>query len=225
MVINKSPPYIKSYIKKVNKKISRNNIGCISLNTNEIYNLTLGMFPNTNIEGEYTIPKGKVDEIDKKNSIYTKVREFIEETKYTHPLFKTILNQHFLNPNFKSFLNDEKYILNESWIGLDGNVYYCEYSVFVIKSMKELIQVGYNNNSIVPFSYFLKNFLIYKNCNNHYRKYIQSSNLDSQKITEFIPIQIAIQLLNEHKINNNNKDNNDSRIQFNDIMRILTSTL
>ena len=227
MIINKSPPYIKSRIRKSNKKNSKNNFfGYISLNTNEKYNLTLGMFPNTTLEGEYTLPKGKMDDIDKKNSIYTKVREFIEETKLIHKDFSTILNQHFIDPNFKSFLNDEKFIIKESWIGLNGIIYYCEYSVFVIKSMNELVPINLNNNNdkaIVPFNYFLNNFSIYKNCNRYHKKYLKSSNLDRQKTTVIVPIPRAVQLLNEHKINNNN-DNADSRIQLKDIMKILIST-
>ena len=216
MVINESPPYIKPRVK--------NNIGYITLNTNEKYNLISNMFPNSNLEGQYTLPKGKMDDIDKKNCIYTKVREFIEETKYTHPQLIELANKHYVNPKFKSFLNDERFTLRESWMGLDGIVYYCEYSVFIINSMEELILVNIN---IVPFQYFLDNFLVYKNCNKYYKKYIQSSNLDSQKETKFILIDDCIRLLNEHKINNNNNNNNnkckskDSRLMSNDIFNIL----
>ena len=252
MVMNKSPPYIKTHImnkkkKQINNNNNNNNIGSsyninnknnknnksfcklnfdnININTNEYYNLLLNSFPNSSLEGEYTLPKGKIDNIlDKKNCIYTKVREFIEETKYTHPSFSSILNKHYKDPNFKSFLNNEKFILRETWIGLDNKIYNCEYSVFIIESMNELNFIG-NRNNIVPFNYFLTYFDVYKNCDKYHKKYKQSSNLDRKKTTLFISINEGIDLLNQHKINiYKNNDNRDSRIQASDIYSITVSS-
>ena len=220
IVINKSPPYIKTYIRKNKRNSHKSHFVNIRINSNEKYSLILSLFPNSSLEGEYTLPKGKIDEIDQKNKIYTKVREFIEETKLSHPYLLSMLNNHYNNLNFKSFLNDEKYILRESWIGLDNNIYNCEYSVFVINSINELIPIS-NKNNIVPFDYFLKNFDIYRNCNNFYKKYKQSSKLDSQKKTLFLSINEGIDLLNKHKINIYQNKSNDSRLQINDVKKYI----
>lgn len=227
MVINKSPPYIKTILKRKNKNYHKQNYGYIFINNNEKYNILLNGFPNSSLEGEYTLPKGKIDDMDKRNSINTKVREFIEETKYTHRSFKYILNKHYNDPKFISFLNNEKYIIKESWLGLDNKIYNCEYSILLIDSMNELIPIG-NNNNTVSFNYFTKNFKVYENCHKYYKRYRSSSNLDSQKETLFLPLSEAIELVNIHKINlfnNNDNDgyNNDSRIKLNDILKIITS--
>ena len=220
IVINKSPPYIKTYLKKFNKYFHRANFRHIAVNTNEKYNLLLNSFSNSSLEGEYTLPKGKIDDMDKKNKIFTKVREFIEETKLTHPSFPYLLNQHYRDPNFKSFLNDESYIIRESWLGLNNKIYNCEYSVFVIDSMRELIPLKCGNT--VPFNYFLTEFDVYQDCDKYYKKYKQSSNLDSQKTTIFAPIKAGIKLLNEHKINLINNNNYDSRLQISAIYNIIS---
>ena len=214
MVINKSPPYMKLNMKKNHHS---KNFGNITVNTNEKYNLLLSAFPNSSLEGEYTLPKGRIDYMDKKNKNFTKVREFIEETKYTHPLFSPLLNKHYQDSNFKSFLNDENYILQESWLGLDNKLYKCEYSVFVIDSINELEYINNHCSNTVPFSYFIKSFNVYQDCSKYKKKYKQSSNLDSQKQTLFVPIEIGINLLNRDKIN----IDNNSLIQANDIYQIL----
>ena len=221
IVLNKSPPYIKSYMKKVVKNFSKTNFGKIKVNTNEKYNLLLSAFPNSTLEGEYTLPKGRIDDMDKKNSIFTKVREFIEETKVTHPLFSQLLNKHYQDSSFKSFLNDENFILRERWLGLDNKIYNCEYSVFIINSIKELIFVNDVNSNTVPFSYFLDSFNVYRDCGIYYKKYKQSSSLDRQKQTLFLPIEIGFNLLNQHKIRIN--DEKKSIIQADDIYRIIHS--
>ena len=221
LVINKSPPYMKMNMKNKIRNYNRKLFMQFNVNTNEKYNLLLSLFPNSSLEGEYTLPKGKIDDMDKKNSIFTKVREFIEETKYTHSSFSDLLNNHYCNSEFKSFLNDEKYILRESWLGLDNKIYNCEYSVFVIDSINELIPTNNNKNLIVPFKYFLTQFNVYQNCDKYYKRYKQSSNLDSQKHTIFIDIEDGISLLNQHKINLKGNDNCDSRIQAKDIFRIM----
>ena len=211
IVLNKSPPYVKTYLndgrKNKNKKLLNPirldnlivNAG-LRVNTNEKYNLLLSSFSHATLEGEYTLPKGKMDVMDEKRSIFTKVREFIEETKHTHPLFPALLNEHYRDPNFQSFLNDENFILRESWLGLDNRVYHCEYSVLVIDAITELIPVS-SSHSVVPFKYFLTHFDIYKNCKKYYKKYRRGSNLDRQKVTLFLPIVTAVNLLNQHKLN------------------------
>lgn len=227
IVINKSTPYIKTSMRKDNENIFQTtNFGQIKVNTNEKYNLMLSSFPNSTLEGEYTLPKGKIDDMDGRDFIFTKIREFIEETKNTHPLFRVILNKHYQDSNFISFLNDEKSILRECWLGLDNKIYKCEYSVFVVDSMRELFSVNdKNNDNTVPFDYFLNEFDVYRNCNKYKKKYKQSSKLDSQKITLFLPIEIGIDLLNQHKINlmKEYNSNYDSRIQSNDIYSIISS--
>ena len=218
MVINKSLPYIKSQLIE-----NSNNNGYNTLNTNEKYNITLNMFPNTTLEGEYTLPKGKIDVMDQNNTIYTKLREFIEETKLTHPDFSTIANNHYAYPDtFQSFLNDKNNIVRESWMGLNGVTYYCEYSVFVIQSLKELVPIS--DVGVVPFNYFLQNFAVYKNSDKYYKRYSQSSILDRHKTTYFVPIYKAIQLLNEHKINNNT-NNVDSRLKLTDIITAINKKI
>ena len=218
IILNKSPPYIKSYIKKVVKNFYKTNFGKIKVNTNEKYNLLLSAFPNFSLEGEYTLPKGRIDDMDKKNCIFTKVREFIEETKLTHPSFSQLLNKHYQDSNFKSFLNDENFILRECWLGLDNKIYKCEYSVFIINSIQELVFVNDESSNTVPFNYFLNSFDIYRDCNKYHKKYKQSSNLDSQKETLFLPIETGINLINQHKISIDDEKN--SIIQINDIYRI-----
>ena len=222
IIINQSQPYIINNIKKQNKYFYKQNYCRILLNTNEKYNLTLNLFPNASLEGEYTLPKGKIDDMDKKNCVNTKVREFIEETKHSHPCFKPLLDQHFNDRNFKSFLNDENFIIRESWIGLDNKIYHCEYSVLVINSMSELIPVNNNNNNTVPFNYFLSQFKVYANCNKYYKRYKQSSNLDKKKNIIILPIKKGIELLNEHKINATVDNDKDSRIQIDDILQIMS---
>ena len=58
MVINKSPPYINS---NVNRKYFNQKYRYIRLNTNEKYNLDLGLFPDATLEGEFMLPKGQMD--------------------------------------------------------------------------------------------------------------------------------------------------------------------
>ena len=221
MVINKSPPYINS---NINRKYFKQKYGAVKLNTNEKYNLDLGLFPDATLEGEFTLPKGHVDYMDKKNPIFTKIREFIEETKLSHPTLNYLLKKHFEDPNFKSFLNDENFIIREQWLGLNGNIYRCEYSVFVIDSMEELVPINCYYNNTVPFEYFVNNFLIYSNCDKYFKEYRKSSKLDSFKKTLITSISTGISLLNEHKINvyvDDDGGGGDSRIETQDLIRYI----
>ena len=104
--------------------------------------MDLALFPTATLESEFSLPKGQMDRMDRKNPIFTKIREFIEETKYSHPCFENLMEKHFKNPKFKSFLNDQNFIIKEQWMGLNGIIYECEYSVFLIDSMDELIPVN-----------------------------------------------------------------------------------
>ena len=203
-------------IKKKFKNKQKYGYRLLPLSINEKYNLDLNLFPNTFLEGEYSLPKGHMDNIDKNNCIFTKVREFIEETKFFHPYFKKLLENHYADHNFKSFLNDETFILREKWIGLNNKIYTCEYSVFVINSISELFSIT-ENNKAVPFNFFLS-FKVFSDCYKYHKKYNQSSNLDRQKSTIIVPISYGIQLINEHKISI--KDS-DSRIKENDIRKLM----
>lgn len=197
MVLNQSVPYIYT---KMCKKEFKQRYGYINLNTNEKYNLDLNLFPNATLEGEFTLPKGQIDHIDNKNCILTKIREFIEETKYTHPTLEKLFQKHYENPNFKSFLNDPDYMLHDKYLGLDGKIYECEYSIFVIDSIKELIPINGDNN-IVPFKFFIDNLFIHSNYESKdYKNYQRSSKLDQLKKTIFISIENGIYLINKHKI-------------------------
>ena len=226
IVLNQSPPYITTKLMRVNNKYDF----LCNVTLNEKYNLDISMFPDTCLEGEYTLPKGHIDKIDRNKKYFTKVREFIEETKYTHPYFKYVLEQHFQNPNFKSFLNDEKYIIREKWKGLDNKIYNCEYSVFCIENLKELIPVELENN-VVPFNFFVKNFSFFRQDSKYCKRYQQSCKWDSLKKTKFLKISEGIELINQHKINislnNNNNNNNDhyndSRINEKNIKEIINA--
>ena len=215
IVMNKSPCYIKTKLEyfKGGRNLHRNNFGYVMLNSNEKYSLDMGLFPNATLEGEYTLPKGHMESIDNDNYIFTKLREFIEETKYTHPIFYTLFENHYESKKFKSFLNDENFIIREKWMGLNNKIYESEYSVFIIDSINELKQIRKTNN-IVPFKHFLK-YSIYSKCFQYYDRYMKSCRLDRYKTTEFLPIERGIQLLNQHKLKEYKS------ITMNDILKYL----
>ena len=228
ILLNKSLPYINTKLHKINIDSVYNcrRVPSYSVSLNEKYNLQLSMFPNATLEGNYSLPKGHTETIDRHNCIFTKVREFIEETKYTHPYLHQLMERHYQDTNFKSFLNDENFIIKEEWWGLDNKRYRCEYSVFFIESMNDLVPVVRKNNSsgIVPFNFFLKNFSIYRHCEQYYKKYKYNSKLDKFKQVVFMKIPEAIKLLNEHKINVFQNEI-DSRISQNDITSILEKSI
>ena len=216
MVINTSPPYIDSTI---SKKIFKQKYKYIDLNTNEKYNLDLALFPTATLEGEFSLPKGQMDRMDQKTPIFTKIREFIEETKYSHPCLENLMEKHFKNPKFKSFLNYQNFIIKEQWMGLNGIIYECEYSVFLIDSMDELIPVN-NDQNIVPLDFFTQKFSIYAKYDKYHKQNKKNANLDGLKQTLFVPIHSGICLLNEHKINIY-RDERDSRLDLQDLYKYL----
>jgi len=175
----------------------------ITLNSNEHYNLLLASFPNGTVEGQFCPPRGKIDAIDNNDTSITKVREFLEESKFSHSILPLLSKNHFQNPNYKSILNSAEHCVTEEWIGLDNNRYRVEYCVLIIKSLKELEYIGKRNN--VPSKCIIDKLLptnIYnKSTINHYRRRFKyNANLDKLKQTIALPITLALAHLNTHKL-------------------------
>jgi len=184
---------------------SFHNIICrqIILNSNEHYNLLLASFPNGTVEGQFCPPRGKIDAIDNNDTSITKVREFLEESKFSHSILLLLSKNHFQNPNYKSMLNNAEHCVTEEWIGLDNNRYRVEYCVFIIKSLRELEYIGKRNN--VPSKYIINKLLptnkYHKSTINHYRRRFPfNANLDKLKQTIALPIPLALAHLNTHKL-------------------------
>ena len=213
MIVNQAPPY--KTLEIILNKFEKDYFGILQSNTNEKFNFELGMFPNAVIEGEYTFPKGKKENIDK-NKMFTKIREFIEETKCYHPVFEYVLYKHTNNVKYESFLNDKNLTVNEKWIGLNNKIYHCEYSIFVVNSLNEMIQFP---DKVIPLQFILNlpGFSLnnVNNQNGFYNKYRKSSILDSFNKIKIVTISEGIQLLNSNKLKIINK------INENDILKAI----
>lgn len=149
----------------------------IKLNSNQGYDLMLGSFENGFAEGTFALPRGHKENIDGRNTVQTKIREFVEETGLFHPQFR-------YPATMKLYHN-----FNEEWIGLNNVHYKANYSVFVIKSMNELINVEKNKRDIISLLY-------QKNIQNRYR---YSIKYDSLKKAADIPIENLNLYLNNNK--------------------------
>ena len=177
----------------------------IILNYNELYNLQMSSFPNGGLtERQYVFPKGRIDKLDYDNGCeYTKVREFIEETKYYSPKLMELVEQHFGNAKFVSLLNNPDNQVYEEWIGLDENRYSVEYALFIIDSINDLKYKAMDNkNRISPFL-ISDNIPYCKAGNNAITNYHKKMNIskanDSNTRTVLLDIQTALRYNNLDK--------------------------
>ena len=201
VVLTVSPSYFAQRLRK--RKCLLQNWGKLSINSNEHYNLLLASFPAGSVEGQYTPPRGKTDAIDGSNCCLTKIREFLEETKFSHPRLIKMAEEHYRDPTFTSFLNDKDFMVSEEWIGLDNNWYAAEYSVFIVDSLHELEYIGQGNKispdfvikSILPFSKSS-----YRKKEYYCRRFKYNAVIDKSKKTVCIPINEAFTLLNAHRL-------------------------
>ena len=200
-VLTVSPSYFAQRLRQ--RKCSLHKWGKLCLNSNEYQNLLLASFPAGSVEGQYTPPRGKTDAIDGSNCCLTKIREFLEETKFSHPRLLKLAEQHYRDPAFTSFLNDKEFTVSEEWIGLDNNLYAAEYSIFIIDSLDELEYIGQGNKispdfvikSILPFSKSS-----YRKKEYYCRRFKYNAVIDKSKKTVCIPVEEAFTLLNAHRL-------------------------
>lgn len=148
----------------------------VKLNSNQGYDLMLGSFENGFAEGTFTLPRGHEEKIDGRNTNKTKIREFVEETGLFHPEFRYPDTIHLFD-NF-----------NEEWIGLNNVRYKVNYSVFIIKSLKELVNVENNKRDVIS--------LLYPEFCKEYR---YNDKYDALKKTADIPIEQLNIFLNNNK--------------------------
>lgn len=175
-----SYPSMQILLKKGNKSVR--------LNSQETYNIFLSAFPGYVGEGEYTLPRGKIDAIDQNQIINTKIREFIEETKLHHPKFKSITEY--------PYYDDCDAVIREKWIGLDGKQYFAEYTVFVINNTTDLIPATFD--TLCNDYSFIKNahpLLL----NRYKKKYKYDSEIDNFKSPMFIPLELGLKLIKIHR--------------------------
>ena len=115
------------------------------MNVLEHKNIYNAMFQFYDVECQYTPPRGRQEAIDHYNSDVTKVREFIEETRgLYHPDFQWVFNLPSLSTG-KSPLPLRLPEIVDCWKGLDGNIYKCNYSIFIEDENK--LRSLYNNNN------------------------------------------------------------------------------
>lgn len=167
--------------------------GKLTLSLNEMYNLQMSSFPNCIVEGQYSLPRGKTEKIDKKNVALTKIREFIEETKYIHRDLIYYANTHYQNVGFKSFLTDKEFTVSEIWYGLDNVKYIMEYSIFVIGSADELKRV----KGVESIMALCKCF----SSEQYKRQFKRDSKIDNFKRAVLVPIDDLILCKNVHRLN------------------------
>ena len=177
----------------------------IELNFNELYNLQMSSFPDGGLtERQYTFPKGRIDNLDyNKKREFTKVREFIEETKYYSPALLELANQHFKDQNFVSVLNNVENQVYEEWIGLDDKRYSVEYAIFIINSLSELKYIAQNKKNTISPS-LITTAIPYcyadaKAIKNYHGKMKLTQANDSSTRTKFVDIKIALRYNNVDK--------------------------
>ena len=188
ILLNHSPSY------PVTQVTVNNNF---NLNYQELYNIFLSSFPNHVGEGEYTLPRGRPEIIDLNITINTKIREFIEETKLYHNDFERIINEHYINPNYKSIFNDNDYKIQEKWVGLDKKRYFAEYTVVVINDREELKAT---NDPLDVFQNYLFFNQADKSIMNRYlKKFRYDLPIDNLKIPKFIPLEEGLKKMNIYR--------------------------
>ena len=172
------------------------------INSNVKYNLLMASFPFGTVEGQFGLPKGRMDSIDCGNPTNTKIREFIEETRYVHPSMLKIATHHYQDPNYISPFTDKNYRVVEEWEGLNNCVYWVEYTVFFIKSMDELIHLGSGPETR---DFILNNIPSVANASDRVKrgfkeKFHYVSHVDDKKRPVILALNDALFRLNSHRI-------------------------
>ena len=197
----------------------------VQLNINELYNLQMSSFPNgTPTERQYTFPKGRLDNIDiGKRCELTKVREFIEETKYFSHELMGLARRHYTEREFISLLNDRDNQVYEEWIGLDNKRYATEYSIFIVDSIKSLqYKAQHKNNCISPK--LISTLLPFRNASNrvlHYYEKKMTNVISNDSNTKTVLVDIITAL----KINNIDKKVIIERIDENKVSAAIKKAL
>lgn len=188
--MTQNPPYVRPNVR-------------LNLNSNELYNLQTAAFPGGITEGQFSFPKGGIDRMDfNRRPEFTKVREFMEETKYSSPTLLELVRRHYEDPSFISILNAPENQVYEDWIGLDHRRYSTEYAIFVIESIDDLQRVANNGNSVNP--HHITSTIPYSAIKrSHQKKYIKKMAIpavnDSEKMNLFVSLPIALEYTNFDK--------------------------
>lgn len=124
-------------------------------------NLYEAMFGTSDVECEYSPPRGRQDKIDEKDGHITAVREFVEETRgLYHPYFPYTYHlptASLLKSSSKSESELEPVLsritncrITDCWVGLDNKMYAYEYIVYV-DDKDRLLRCGYEDLSLARF--------------------------------------------------------------------------
>ena len=115
----------------------------------------------------------------------TKIREFVEETGLYHPQFKCPSKMNVFH-NFK-----------EEWIGLDNVHYKANYSLFIVQSLSELVEIEKNQQNIIELLYSDSSKKHLRTCGN--KCYYYNEKYDSKKIPTDIPIEYLNLFMSNNK--------------------------
>lgn len=169
-----SPPYIALNLYGKSKSIPQKQ--SLTLNSNQAYDIMLGSFKNGFAEGTFTLPRGHREKVDMGNNTRTKIREFVEETGLWHPQFENLSSL----PLYHDF--------KEEWIGLNNVYYRANYSLFIVKSIKEFQIVENKQRQI--------NSLLFSNRKVNYK---YNARYDLFNRYTFIPLQCLGMFMNNNK--------------------------
>ena len=195
VLMNESPPYF-------TQKSQYKSIGQFNLNSNIINNLLLASFPYGTSEGQFGLPKGRIDAIDYGSTINTKIREFIEETRHYHPILLHYSTRHYRDSNYVSPFTDNICQVAEEWVGLDNCLYWVEYTIIFIPSLSELIFLG---NELQTREFLLRELPVIANADDkikkdYKKKYHFGSQVDNLKTTREFTHRLALFHLDCNKL-------------------------
>ena len=198
VLMNHSPPYF-------TQRYQYKQCGTYRFNSNMRYNLLMASFPYGTVEGQYGLPKGRIEPIDFCNTENTKIREFIEETRHYHPLMlKYAKSQDFRNPAeyFPSVFTDTTFRVQEEWVGLNNCSYWVEYTILFIKSMNEFIFIGDGHQTR---EFIMKEIPVIANASDRLRRAYREKfpfvcDADDKKAPVIVPLDEALFHLNTHKL-------------------------
>lgn len=195
VLMNESPSYFtqRSHYKTTGK---------FNVNSNIRNNLLMASFPYGTVEGQFGLPKGRLDAIDCGNLINTKIREFIEETRCYHPILLDYATQHYRDPSYISPFTDKAFQVVEEWIGLDNCLYWVEYTVIFIKSLDELI---FLDDGPRTRDFILKEIPVIANASDKIKRGYRNkfhfvSRVDNQKNTIPVLLHQALFHMDCHKL-------------------------
>lgn len=201
VVLTCSPSYATLDILKNKKR---------KINSSECYNLFLASFPGTSGEGQYSLPRGKIDKIDNNSVINTKIREFMEETKCMHPQLKLLANEHYTRDKnglaICSIFTDKDCIVEEKWIGLDNRIYSAEYTIFVIDGLEDLTRLCDESINMICSDDILEGDLLpftqalTRRKERYKRSHFYNSRVDRMKRTIVMPLVDVMDHLNAHRL-------------------------